>query len=129
MNVNDSLLHVADWLKNHENRTISILKKEQGDSDRVELEYRTFTLRDSVAADPDDYVSRRALLLHGTGAYMNESELEMVPLPSSTYEIALPSADFGAYEAEGGLMIETDRATYFLEPQISREYENNSNHF
>lgn len=76
---------VSEWLKSHTNQHINIQKREQNDLDqaRIMLEFVGYT--DGNNCSIDDYSACKALLLHGAGVILTDSE--EAPLPGGTFTI------------------------------------------
>ncbi|KAA9006595.1 hypothetical protein F4V43_06535 [Paenibacillus spiritus] len=104
---------ITQWLEERMGRTIAIDKREQDDLDSVQIELSGVDYRDAEAQGViDDYLDS-AFILRGLGSTLN-AEGERVPLPTSSYEIAVPGL---SVRPEGdSLVLHTERAEYTLSP-------------
>jgi hypothetical protein len=107
---------LTNWLETQVARNLLIEKKEDGDLDRVELNLEKVSIGRLEEKDPDEYVSREAILLHGEGTIRSGGHEG--PLPLDAYEI--PITNSLTTSAMGNSMeITTERAIYTIQPQNS----------
>jgi hypothetical protein len=114
-NVNE----LTKWLETHKGNTLtihkgelSIGKNEVMDMDRVDIRVDKVTVNTIEQTDPDGYLAKQEVILHGQGkirsAYGEEE------LPQNVYEIPL-YGKVSTYKVENGLTIETERAVYSIQ--------------
>lgn len=108
------LQDVSDWLKSRTNRDILIHKKEQRDTDQVRIKLEFVGYQDGDNCSTDDYLACKALLLHGTGVMITDSE--EAPLPEGTFTI--PVDRLSRTEVRNDRMtLENGRGVYTLTAQ------------
>jgi hypothetical protein len=100
------------WFEQRTGREITIDKEEGSDRDRVRLRLERVEKAERDEAR-DDYLPRKALLLHGSGTIHNPGE-EPEELPAGGYEIALDGL-VSHTESAGSLTVKTTRATYRIQ--------------
>ncbi len=101
-----------NWLQNQVNRSITIRKKEDGDSDVVRMQVDEVGYR--PAADSiDGYTGGAALVIHGSGTiWSGQAE---APLPGGSYVISAAGLSVSG-SSDAGLLLRTERAEYSLSP-------------
>ncbi|WP_088101977.1 hypothetical protein [Halalkalibacter urbisdiaboli] len=110
---------LANWLENGKGHTVMIQKREiqQGDVidlDSVQLQLEDVSVRKIEAPDPDGYLAKSEIILHGNGEI--KTDRGQMPLPQNTYEIPL----FGRFESavtDNGLQVKTEKSIYDLYKQ------------
>lgn len=109
---------VKEWLDRHKGtllikkQELMIGRNEIIDLDEVELQFDHATLGQNDYEDPDDYVTKKAILLHGKGLIRCEPVDE--ELPFDAYEIPVE----GAWRVEtddDSVHIKTERANYLIQ--------------
>lgn len=93
-------------------KNIKIFKQEIGDDDETWLALQSITYVNHTES-LDDYLPAHTLQLNGAGKVENEDD-EMVPLPTSAYEI--PIEDSTSLQFDGDTFtLTTDRGVYTIE--------------
>ncbi|WP_151736375.1 hypothetical protein [Paenibacillus tengchongensis] len=101
---------LKDWLEAQVGATLVITKQELEDKDIVHFHLETVEFRDAEST-LDDYLDS-ALILKGSGNTMN-ADGDLVPLPQSTYEIAVEGLKVVS-SSEHGAELKSERAKYTL---------------
>ncbi|WP_150271659.1 hypothetical protein [Paenibacillus tepidiphilus] len=101
---------LKDWLEAQSGAMLVITKQELEDKDIVHFQLEAVEYRDAESTI-DDYLDS-ALILKGSGNTMN-ADGDLVPLPQSTYEIAVAGLEL---ENESGhtVKLQSDRGKYTL---------------
>lgn len=98
-----------------------IIKEEDGDQDRIRLQLQRISLGENRYQDPDDYVAKQALLLHGEGVVMQDEH--QARLPQNVYEIPI-TENMKISQSINALTLQSDRALYHIHSnQKSIHYE------
>lgn len=103
---------VTGWLESHLHHSLRITKQEDGDIDRIQLHLNRVSIGHLQQKDPEGYVAKDAVLLHGEGTIQSDQGQAHVPL--NVYEIPW-TEQVQLKKDDQHMVIETERATYTLE--------------
>lgn len=106
--MNESLKSVTDWLNAHKQQTVMIRKQELEDIDQTRITLEDVEYKPSTQTI-DEYTEGDSLILHGSGAVVNEQG--DIPLPQSTYQIYVDGLKHANVQDQQ-LSMETERAKY-----------------
>lgn len=106
--MNESLKSVTDWLNAHKQQTVMIRKQELEDTDQTRITLEDVEYKPSTPMI-DEYTEGDSLILHGSGAVVNEQG--DIPLPQSTYQIYVDGLKHADVQDQQ-LSMETERAKY-----------------
>lgn len=101
---------LMDWLQGQTNRAIFIQKKEREDLDQVRLQLWEVGYQADYKSI-DGYADGTALVLHGSGTIVTDSE--EAPLPEDSYVIPIDGLSVSK-ASDGGVIMRTDRAHYSI---------------
>jgi hypothetical protein len=105
-----SVYDAADWLQQHIDEEVHVIKQEQDDTDEIRLRLRDVGVTMFGIPDADDYVEQQALVLYGEGTTLGNGQA--VRLPVDEFEIPVTGPWVCTPDGEQQLAIETDRARY-----------------
>ncbi|KKO53068.1 hypothetical protein [Paenibacillus sp. DMB20] len=105
---------VSMWLQSHANQNIMIRKHELNDLDQARIMLEFVGYSDGNNCSVDDYAACKALLLHGAGVIITDSE--EAPLPDGTFTI--PVDNLSRTEVRNDrVTLENGRGVYTLSVQ------------